>query len=495
MEKKKKSIIIGAVVAAVVLIVVLCFVCCHKSVDKYCSAIPQDAVVIARVDVAGFVSKHDIDLDGLKKSMGDMDELFENPGVDVSKPIYGFVTPKGAMGLVAKMQNSENLKSVVKTFGRMTGAKLSEKQGYNWIEFGEVLVCFDDNKLLALSGAGMYARKEMVKLMEQDEDESVLDTKLFESVTNVSQPFAIVTNIKQIPDIAGMDIKGAMAASAQLLGIEPSDFDVNIVQTLDVVKDKAVYTLRYEPLSDALKEKMDEFSTGMGKITGKYINTIVDDPVIWGCTHLEGDKYTKMMKDVVDSQMALLKTLDTNGMAESIMNSAMKAIESLNGDINFVVPSLEEPNFLLQAEVKDNALLSLFDVVSENSNGMVPVMKTNNNNYTIAIDEMVMLSGVKDNLFYFTNSTDMTAKLGKEVDSRINDLKSDICNSNFYLTVDAQTLVGIMMQTSSMRMLLTSYFGRLAQLDRLVIRNVDNYGVEISLSTRDGKDFVKTMFK
>lgn len=492
MEKKKRNLIIG--VAAVVLVVVLCLVCCRKSSDKYCSAIPSDAVGLVRLDAAGFIKKHNIDLDGLKSLMGPMDGMLDNSGIDLEKPIYAFATPKGSLGFVAKMKSTEDLKTLVKSVGRMMGAKLSEKQGYNWIDMGDILVCFDANKLLGLSNAGMNARKDMIALMEQDEDESVMGTKLFESVGKIEQPFAILTNINTILDAAGPEGQMALAQSAKLYDLEPEDMDMNFTLTFDVVKDKAVLAFNYDPLSSALKNKMDEFAKMFTPNTGKFINTISDDPLVWGCAHLEGDKFGKMIEDAIETQLSSASNSTEMIALHAIKDAFLKVIESFNGDINFVMPSLDEPNFLVQADVKNNEILSLIEMAGKESQGIVPVMKAGENSYTIALDNNVILAGVKNNSFYLSNSTDMTAKLGKEVDSRIENLKKDICNSYFYLTVDAQSLIGLLMQQSDLKMLMASFIGRLTQLDRLTLRNTSAYGVELTLSVKDGKDFIETLF-
>ncbi len=496
MEKKKRNLIIGAA-AAIVLVIVLCLVCCHRSSDKYCSAIPKDAVGVCRVDAASFIKKHDIDLDGLKSMMGGMDGMLDKTGIDLERPIYAFATPKGETGIVAKMKSTEDLKTLVKSLGVMLGAKLSEKQGYNWIEMNDALVCFDADKLLALSGAGMNARKVMIALMEQDEDESLMGTKLFGSVEKIEQPFAIVTNTNTLLSLAGQDSQLALAQAAKAYDIKVEDVDMNISITFDVVKDKAVLAFNYDPLTEPLKKKMDEFATLMDKNTGKYINTIATDPLVWATAHLDGSKWGKMFKDVIDAQMSSMNDFSSEAMAvRTVLDVIFKALESFNGDINFVLPSLDGPNinFMVQGEVRDKNILSFFDMIKEQGGDDAPIMK-NGDSYTIATAETMIMAGVKDNQFYVTNSTDLYGKMGKEVDSRIDDLKKEICDSYFYLTMDAQPLIGLLMQNSNLKMLMASFIGRLSQLDRFTIRNTSNYGAEITLSVKDGKDFIETLCK
>ena len=500
MEKKKRNLIIG-IAAAVVLVIVLCLVCCHRSSDKYCSAIPKDALGICRVDAASFIKKHDIDLDGLKSLMGGMDGMLDKTGIDLEKPIYLFAASEGA-GLVAKMKSTEDLKTLVKGLGTMLGAKLSEKQGYNWIEMSDVIVSFDADKLLALSGAGMNARKKMIALMEQDEDESVMGTKLFDSVEKIEQPFAIVSNMRTLLSYGDADAQSyAIAQIANHYNLKPEDVDMNISITFDVVKDKAILAFNSDPTTPALKEKLDEF----GKMivdnnTGKYINTIASDPLVWGSVHIDGSKWGKMFKEAFDAQLANMGTNSTEALAlRTVMDIMVKVIESFNGDINFTIPSIEgsNVNFMVQGEVRDKSILTALDMLkaqSEQAGDDASIMKSGDT-YTMAVGESMVFAGIKNDQLYISNSTDLTAKLGKEVDSRIDDLKKDICNSFFYLTVDAQPLIGLLMQNSSMKMALASIIGRLSQLDRLTVRSTSYYSVEVSLSVRDGQDFIETLCK
>ena len=499
MEKKKRNLIIG-IAAAVVLVIVLCLVCCRRSSDKYCSAIPKDALGICRVDAASFIKKHDIDLDGLKSLMGGMDGMLDKTGIDLEKPIYLFAASEGA-GLVAKMKSTEDLKTLVKGLGTMLGAKLSEKQGYNWIEMNEVIVCFDADKLLALSGAGMNARKKMIALMEQDEDESVMGTKLFDSVEKIEQPFAIVSNMSTLLSYGDADAQSyAIAQVANYYNLKPEDVDMNISITFDVVKDKAILAFNSDPTTPALKEKLDEF----GKMivdnnTGKYINTIASDPLVWGSAHIDGSKWGKMFKEAFDAQLANMGTSTEALALKTVMDSMVKVIESFDGDISITIPALDGPNvnFMVQGEVRDKSILTALDMLkaqAEQAGENHNIMK-NGDSYTLAVDESMVFVGVKNDQLYISNSTDLTAKLGKEVDSRVDDLKKDICNSFFYLTVDAQPLIGLLMQNSSMKMALASIIGRLSQLDRLTFRSTSYYCFEVSLSVRDGKDFIETLCK
>ncbi len=107
-----------------------------------------------------------------------------------------------------------------------------------------------------------------------------------------------------------------------------------------------------------------------------------------------------------------------------------------------------------------------------------------------------MWGGVSGENFYFSNNLDLLKTVGKEVNTGLESLKSEICNNYFYVTVDVQQiLVPLLMNDPGMRQMGALLKERLSQLDRLTLSSSDLHRIELALSVKDGQDFVKALLK
>lgn len=487
MEKKKRNLIIG-IAAVVVLAVILFFVFFRGKNNQYCASIPKDAVGLVRIDAASVFERYDAELSALIGKKNGIDALSDQFGVDLKSPIYGFATVKGATGIVAKMKSTEELK----TMSRLLGAKATEKQGYNWIQKGDFVVCFNKNKLLAMQGGGMNIRKDMIALMEQDEEESIMSTQMFENLGTMKEPIVLFTSLKSLP-------KEALSKMALAGSVKPEDMDLDIAVTLDIVKDKLIMAFQTYANSDAMKKYYDEYASKMKKIDGSYISSVQNAPIVWGSMSIPG----KLIADGVSKNLAELMSQMPKGNAESQMlvqgvSAVVKTISCLDGDVNFTLTDAQSGNFMVQAKVKDNSVMDLIGFAEGLVEGEsdVKFKKVNDNSFTVTSEGKTMWGGVNGEDFFFANNLDLLKTVGQEVETGLESLKSEICNNYFYVTVDVQQiLVPLLMNDPGMRQMGTLLKERLSQLDRLTLSSSDLHRIELALSVKDGQDFVKALLK
>jgi len=490
--KLKRNYFMGGMMAAVKLLVVLFLVCSCSSKDEYCSAIPGDAVALVKVDAVSFLKKHDLSLDALKEAAGpDAQKMLENLGIDVQRPVYVFVTPKGEAGAVAAIKDKKALVDMISAYGSFAGVKTSEKKGYNWIEGSSFIGAFDDSRVLLLSGAGMNARQRILDLMEQKEDESVLSTNMYAKLTATEKPLALIFGTQNIP----ADIMQPMIQQVtSMYDIEAKDVDGDFLATFDIEKDKAILAFEFSPNTEKLQALIDENCKNIKKIDGKFINTISENPALWVAGNLQGDK----IMEIVEKQLSTA-LVGVDDEAKASLQPALDAVKtflaSLNGDVNVIMPSFEAPNFIAQLSTRDKSILDLVASVDTLSKGQMNVMAIGTDAYCMSDGNTPIFCSFKDGVTYISNSQDLTNAAGASVSSAIDDLKSEITNSYFYVSVDAKPLVAMMLQNSNMRAVGQLYAARLNNLDRFTIVCSSPQKVEMTLSVADGKDFVETLFK
>ena len=475
------------------MVVVLLFACCSGKKDKYCSAIPKDAAVLYRIDAYSFVDKHNIDLKSMKSMLFGKDDL-DGIGIDLKKPFYGFVKMNGGTGMVAAIEDADAFTKFVNTYSVLIGAKVSEKQGLHWVESNGMYVAYDDTHLLMMSGDGMYVRKNITELMAQQEEESAMQTPLFERLTNVKEPFAAVISSNSIPEKL---LKAELASGKTM-----EDFDMDIDISFDVVKDKALMACEVFPNSDKLKKNIEEAMSKSKTIEGQYINTIQEKPFLWGAFNADYSQYMDELEKQLTDMLKLSVGPDEDALMKVIVETLAKFVGTLSGDLSVCIPDAQTGNFIVQANVKDaSAINEVFENLktliasNENAAKFLTIAAADKNNYTIVADGKTFLSGVKGNDYFFTNSTDYKQKVGSEVETGLEALKSEICSSYAYMTLDAHHLVGQLMQVPDFRQTAGLFMGRLANLDRVTLKFPSVTRAELSLSVMDGKDFCEVMFK
>ncbi|MBQ0050374.1 MAG: DUF4836 family protein [Bacteroidales bacterium] len=471
---KKRWIITAAIAVVVVAVIVVCFLCCGRKNHSYCSVVPKDAKALARVDVTGFMKKHHIDLEDV---LGAGELFIQNSGIDVELPFYVFVTPKEATGVVLPVKDSGKLKTMLSTYGEMLNIKLSEKQGYNWMEMGDAIGCFDNTRMLILMGGGMNARKILLTLMEQNEEESIMGTTLYSNVEKLDKPLAMVLPLEE-----------SLTKGKTLVGngvdIKPECLDADVAVTFDIQGSEAIFAIDLVLNTEEMKNYIyiAEHEDKLKKIDGTFVAQGMSHPLVWGSLSFDGSKITPEM---LESIKAIKELADIAGLD--------KALTSLRGDISF---SYGDDKVLVQANVADNHLLALADNVKALTGGQLEATKLTNNTYCIGKGDEPIFIGQKDNTFYVSNSGEMNALVGKKAESSLVSKLGDIKECYFYVSCDVQQLLAVMQKADpNMKSSLLLMGSRLKELDQLTLRCPELTHAELVLSVKDGADFVEKMFK
>lgn len=463
---KKKGFIVGGIVAVVViLIAVLCYIAFRNN-NKYCSVIPQDACVVLRVDAMKFIEKHDIETKHLESilKLANVSSL-NDAGIDFDEPAYAFVQPSGVMGVVIPVNDGDKLENLLNYTSTFIGSKVKSRQGYRWLETSGIVVAFDDTRLLALSGAGMNSRNKIIELMEQDADESILSTKLFSDLSSLDKPLAMVSSSSMLPESISKMIPLPNGSDLKSL-------DVNALLSFDIVKDKAMLEVELKANNDESKDVLDKNAAMCHKVNGTFLTSGVHDATAWASLNLDGSLLSGVLPSDISDEIDL---------------------SSINGDISVMYKDKGE-EFVLLAEVADKSILGFVERLSEISEGSLQAMKLNDSKYVLNIASSAYFAGVEGNTFYLTNSSEIGNNIGRKVVTGVEFLKDEISDSYFFATIDVAPIVAQQLR-GQYALMFSTYAAKLLSLDRFTVVSKSPYRYQMTLSVKDGQDFVETILQ
>lgn len=473
----KRKLIVAAVGLLTALVVAALVWAFSGKKDSYCSVIPDDAVALARVDIHQFFSEHDIDLKDQKNlSLALVAQMANKSGVDFSKPIYAFACENGKAGIVVPISDVELFRDFMKNNGFMSFT-LSQSKGYDWAMSGQIAAIFDSEKCLLMTGVGMNVRRELIKLMEQDEDDSVLDESLYANISRCKKPLAAIVSVEEM-------YKQNIPTLTEQMGVDDDAFDMDVLFSFDAKKEKATLALDVFPNSSEARQLLKEKMNLANDLKGKFINAIDTDPVLWlsfsGMQNL-GEQIAKL------AQLDELSDLSTINLPE--------LLGSFSGEAAVIVPNGSAKDYIFLAEVKDNKVLGIFNTMKEASQGQISAVQMAENEYFCSVAGQSIFAGIKNDVFYLTNAQNLVAKVGQNLNSNVSDYDDDITSASAYMNISAQqALQSALKLDPSLNTIMLLMGTRLSKLDRLYFTAKDTHA-ELVLKAKDGEDIVESLLK
>lgn len=169
----------------------------------YVSAIPGNSIALMSVDASATdVSKSQEDM--LKSILGTY--KVGDTGIDFGSKIYFFETIDGNIGACAKVKDGDDMADF---FNRLSSKgkceKIKEHDGIRFTVLSNSWVIgFSDDALLAIGPVAVpeqaEARHSIGKYLKQDEDRSIVSSKIYERLDSVDSPVAFVAQTQALPE-------------------------------------------------------------------------------------------------------------------------------------------------------------------------------------------------------------------------------------------------------------------------------------------------------
>lgn len=433
---KNKKYIVGAtagVVAALIGVLVYVF----TGVPTYLRVLPADSKALAYLDVKQLLhSGHANTEDLVKLIPSDMN--IEKTGLDLSERAYAFVSKNESMGLIACVEDADELKKLFTALKeKEICGEIEEFQGYNWVVIDHnIQAAFNDEVLLVMGPATMDAqgelRREMLGYLKQSESESAIEGQLFKKLQGQKAAISFACMMDVIP-------QNQREQSAAMM---PQNINMEEIGVMISLKaDKKKIALRSEIFSENenFEKYIQEWTKAYKPIEGNLLNMIPSRMLMWMGANVNGEQLIL--------QMRKNPTLRTYLAGLNLGIDADMVIKSMDGDISLAVPGLTnsfEMPLLLTAEIKNSDFIKDVDYWKESieKNHYLSLDNYGKDQYRFSTGNQHFYFGVKNELLYACVTEDMARQAcEKQHNELINEYQKTIKGSLFFMILNMEEVI------------------------------------------------------
>lgn len=453
--------------AAIILLAVALFCSC-ESKPKGAMLLPEDAQVVACIDVEKTVEASELGGDrqfkekvrnsikqmGLSRMMEkQITDIVEDPsttGIDFKEPFFYAVLDINRMlfAFTGSLNDSEKFESLLRTtMTEMSGdSALKTTVTDPNVKFahidGDAFILFDNDGFIICN-------------KNYDEDEAGFVeymAKQFSEEKNYSQTKGYDMLMDE-NGIAKMHIAcGKILASQNMkmsLDRLPAEtkkkidlfYESDVIMALNVSKGEASYVCTFDPGTDEAKKYYDKMSESAGEIKGTFLKYIDKDALMAAAMNFNGKKYIELQDEQLNNILGQISMQNAGEIKD--------LIKTINGDFTIGINSkLLGKNKVPEMKIygsTDNSML-VESIAETNSNDMVKngdrwIIKLTESEYTNVngsydwIEKEIGQAtlGYKDNTSYFTIS-EKESDAFKASDNAID--KSDFKGNKFYMRLN-----------------------------------------------------------
>lgn len=366
--------------------------------DDYLNAIPENSIAIVAVDMKQ-LTEHDEDNPGINhlKEMFKVDDLDEC-GIGLSEKLYIFETTDGNVGLVAKVADKGNLETWLNKMAESGFCeKTSKRKDCQFTVMKDSWVTGFSSEALMIIGPILpvgqaEVRQQILKYLEQDDEQSIKASPLFDKLNTIDSPIAFVAQVSALPDkfVAPFTI-GA-----------PKDADASQIMLVAAVKkDKDILEVTGEPFSfnknidNSLKEAYQMFRP----IKGKYLESMPSGAFLGAFMNVEGKDFIKLLH----ANTAFQGLLTGVNMAIDMDN----IIKSINGDMAVVMPAFSDDGtqIRLSAQLGNKDFLKDISYWKQSCPAGSKIEDCGKDSYCYTNGSMSYYFGVSEDMQYYSGST------------------------------------------------------------------------------------------
>lgn len=329
--------------AAMIFFLPMFFMCVSCSNDDYINAIPENSTAVMAVDLERLTSSKSDNQD-LKKiaEFFKIDNL-DDCGIDFSKSVYMFETVEGNIGLLAKVQDK---KDIEQTFEKMSAdgycKKISERRDICFTVIKDTWVTgFSSDAILivgpVLPVAHAETYRQITKYLEQDEDEGIKTSPIYEKLSNIDSPIAVVAQAAALPEkfVAPFTLGAPEGTDASQIMIA-----AGLENSAGFIEIKGEPFVFNKDIDKALKKNLNVFRP----ITDRYLKSMPADALLGAFMNVNGKDFIK----ILHSNKAFQALLTGVNMAVDMDN----IIRDVDGDMAFVFPTSAESGMPIRFAAK-----------------------------------------------------------------------------------------------------------------------------------------------
>ena len=259
--------------------------------QDYVSAIPGDCQAIVAID---FGKMSGVDNKALLKGVLHVKKI-DGCGLDLSEKAYLFSTSDGDIGLCLKVSDESKLRDFLSGLHHQGRASVvTERRGFSFSIVDKTWMAgFSDCSFLLMGpisvGSQTQAQQRMTVYLSQEEEKSLLGSRLWEKLDSLQAPMTMVAQVQALPE----------SLSAPLMLGAPKDADMSqvLVAATMRVEDKFFF-VEGRPFSfnTRINQLIDTNMQVLRPIGDTYLRTLPQNVQTALLTNVEGTSFLPLLQ-------------------------------------------------------------------------------------------------------------------------------------------------------------------------------------------------------
>lgn len=375
--KTFSSYILHAVVAFTVL-----FSLAACSNDSYLNSIPADSSALI--------------------SLSTPKSFLDYKGIDVGSKVFLFVSADGNLGVCAKVNDSDELEEYLNHLAEKgLCEKVTKKRGYRFSMLkNSFLAGFSDNSLLLMGPITLDGQavlmNQMARLFAQDEEHSILSSRLYTTIDSIDAPMAMVAQAKALPE---QIVTPFTLGTPQ--GTDASQ--VYVSAAISISKGVLLFDGKTFSYNKTVNQSLQEAAQTYRPLKGRYTASMPSDAPLGLFMNIDGKKFLPLLRGNRGIQ-ALLAGI--NGAID--MDNIIKSID---GDMSLVMPvnSPDHTNMSMAAELSNANWLADVDYWKQSCPSGASITNWKKKAFTFTDGKTTFCFGVSDDLQFYSGRTPSAA--------------------------------------------------------------------------------------
>jgi len=407
------------------------------SSDDYQNVIPKNSTAVISVDLQElYNTSDDKQLDYLKDVLKLKDA--DASGLDFSTKAYVFETVDGNIGLVAKVDDEDNISNWIKKLEKAGYCKnLTTRKGFKFTSVKDTWILGFSSDALLVMGPILPIQqadmqRQMIKFLEQDDSKSIKGSPMFQKLDSLESSVSMVAQAAALPEkfVAPFTIGAPKDADASQIMIaaefvKGEDGCVNIKGE--------TYSLN-EHINNAIKENKKTFRP----IRGTYSASMPINASLGIFLNVDGKEFLKLLHSN-NSIQALLAGMNTAIDMDNI-------IKSINGDMSIIIHSFNEGGNIPQmsAQLSNNAFLKDIGYWRESCLAGCKIIDWNKNSYYYTNGTFNYYFGVSDDMQFYSGGSPKYAleSISKSQNAIPEYVQNKIRGKRLCLILNLETILG-----------------------------------------------------
>lgn len=470
----KKYLIILVLIIIAIAIGVYFFLYGKKDVCK--NVIPKNAKAVLVLDAKQALKQMDFSINDIFKTLKQLnDEDKKEWGIDVLSPMYGFISNDNYVCVVFALSDANNFEKRISE----ENVSVESQRGFKWANNGEILLCFDSEKALAI-GPVNKAESDGIR------------GKMVEWMNLGSHKVPVMSSLKN---------DGVLSFRSSL-GVLPKEFtrlfsdnlkdvsldDIFLNATLDVKEKAFLFSIELESQNEDFSKFMSEYDKLLRPIDAGELPYCIEEPLVRAVVNVEGEQILSKLREnpyVRTILLGLNLCVDTDMM-----------IKAIDGDVllEFAGRTVSSPALVASAKIKNKDFLkNAKDWCSGSSTFGYSCQAIDDKNFVLKNGSDKFFFGVRDEFLYLSSDNGQMLHFSTPQLEKNNSLvREQIQGKRLYASIDFEKMLSFM-SFSGLNIL--SNKGA-SSMDHINISATDFRHIQYELTTKEKiSDFIKGLLK